>query len=119
MSQVAQVVVVMCRCSKRLEAFGIRFEQQMPGRWLADWAFAIKETLAEKEGYDHNEIAGAFELDAKYPGCPYCEAQSVYKCGNCGKVACWDGQLTVTCPACKRTAQIGGQIDRLTAGKDR
>lgn len=119
MNQGAKVVIVMGQCTRRREAFGIRFEQQMPERWLADWAFAIKDTLAKKEGYDHNEITGAFEFDVKYPGCPYCEATGIYKCGSCGKVACWDGQLTVTCPGCKRTARIAGQIDKLSSGGDR
>jgi hypothetical protein len=119
MNQSAEVVIVMGQCTNRREDFGIRFEQQMPGRWLADWAFAIRDTLAQKEGYYSSEITGAFEFDGKYPGCPYCEASSIYKCGSCGKVACWDGRMTVTCPWCKQTAQISGQIDKLTAGGDR
>jgi hypothetical protein len=117
-NQTPQVVVVLSRCTKRQEGFGIRFEQKIPGRWVADWAFAIKENLAQKEGYDRNEIAGAFEFDPKYPACPYCEASSIYKC-SCGKVACWDGQKTVICPWCRQTGQIEGQIDKLTAGGDR
>lgn len=119
MSRPLQVVIVMSRCTRRGGGFGIRFEQLAAGRWAADWAFAIDEAQAGREGYDRNEISGTFEFDAKYPGCPHCEASSIYRCGNCTRVACWDGDRTVNCPWCRQTGTIAGEIDRLTAGGDR
>lgn len=112
------VVIVMARCTRGKQSFGIRLEEKTPRQWVADWAFPIKETLASKEGYGRSEISGGFMLDGTYPGCPYCKATGFFKCG-CGKVACWDGErTTVTCPWCGSTSSIGGQIEGLTAGGD-
>ncbi len=44
MEQLANVVIVMSRCSCNKESFGIHFEETQSGQWLADWAFAVKET---------------------------------------------------------------------------
>jgi hypothetical protein len=113
-----KVVIVMARCSHSQQSFGIRFEQKLPNQWVADWAFAIKEAAAKREGYDKSEIAGSFGFDAAYPGCPYCEASGIFKC-SCGKVACWDGKCRkVTCPWCGRSSEIAGEIESLSVGKD-
>jgi TerY-C metal binding domain len=108
----------MSRCSYSRQAFGIRFEEKAKGQWMANWAFAVKETYAKKEGYDHNTIVGTFTLDTAYPGCPYCQTKSIFKCG-CGKVNCWDRKTnTVTCSWCNQTGEINGQIETLSAGED-
>ena len=119
MNDFPDVVVVMARCSQTRQGFGIRFEEKAPGQWIADWAFAIKEAVARKEGYDCGEITGAFGFDPAYPGCPHCGAMNIFGC-NCGKVACWDGERrTVTCPWCGGTGKLSDHIQRLSAGGDR
>jgi hypothetical protein len=90
----------------------------LKGQWIADWAFAVKETYGKKEGYDRHTIAGAFAFDLAYPGCPYCQAKSIFKC-SCGKVNCWDGKTSMTtCSWCDQAAELGGQIETLSAGED-
>ena len=119
MNEMPQVVIVMARCSGSKQSFGIRFEEKARGQWAADWAFAVKETSASKEGYDRGKVTGNFWFDDGYPGCPYCRVRSIFRCG-CGKVACWDGERrTVTCPWCNGAGELRGQIDALTAGTDR
>ncbi|MUG96837.1 hypothetical protein F7734_32650 [Scytonema sp. UIC 10036] len=114
-----KVVIVMARCSHSKQGFGIRVEEKSSQHWVADWAFAIKEAAAKREGYDRSEIAGSFEIDAAYPGCPHCEESSFVKCGSCGKVACWDGKRTThTCPWCGCKTEISGSIKNLSVGKD-
>ena len=111
--------VVMARCSQSQQGFGIRFEEQGRGRWVADWAFAIKETPARSASYDRGEITGAFEFDAAYPGCPHCHAPSIFQC-VCGQVACWDGEShAVTCPWCGTTVELRDPIGSLSARSDR
>src|SRR5437764_15248949 len=102
MNSIPNVVIVTSRCSRTRQYFGIRFEEAIRGQWIADWAFPIKETLAKKEGYNRNQITGTFSFASEYPGCPDCQAKSIFKC-NCGKIACWNvGPLpcTVVCPCC-------------------
>jgi hypothetical protein len=119
MNPIPHVVIVLARCSQNRQGFGIRFEEKAASRWSADWAFAIKETTARKEGYDRAEIRGAFGSDPAYPGCPHCGARGIFKC-NCGKVACWDGERrVVTCPWCGSTGGLSGHVESLRAGNDR
>lgn len=119
MSETGSVVIVVARCSRGQGSFGIRFEERAPGEWVGDWAFAMKEASAKREGYDRGEIGGDLAFDAGYPGCPHCRAVSIFKCG-CGKVACWDGETRrVTCPWCRSTGEMRGQIESLGAETDR
>lgn len=119
MSQSANVVIVMGRCSRNKDSFGIRFEEKLPGQWLADWAFPVKETLGRKEGYDKNEINGDIMLDNTYPGCPHCKDSSFVLCTTCDKVSCYDGtSSSVTCPWCDVRKGVGGSIQGLKAGQD-
>jgi hypothetical protein len=118
LNSMLKVVIVMACCNRTKQNFGIRFEENQKGRWTADWAFAVKETYAKKEGYDHNTIAGTFMFDNVYPGCPYCRAKSIFKCG-CGKVNCWNRKITiVTCAWCGQTNELSGRIETLSAGVD-
>jgi hypothetical protein len=113
------VVIVLAKCRKHKQPYGIRIEEKQPSVWLADWAFIIQENKARKEGYDRSEIQGTFGIDPAYPGCPYCHSPGFFKCG-CGKVACWDGETpVVTCPWCNSKGKLTGAIDNLSAGGDR
>lgn len=120
MSLLVHVVIVMSRCSRTREGFGIRFEEKGRGQWLADWAFPVKERLAKKEGYDRAEIKGSIRLDDEYPGCPYCKNTSVVYCPECGKVSCYDIRAGVsTCGWCGSRGQVGGGgVTNLTGGDD-
>ena len=113
------VVIVMGKCGATQKGYGMRFERRGGANWVATWAFSIKESLAKKEGYENSNIEGSFSFDEKFPGCPYCSSKSFFAC-SCGKVSCWDSEARiVTCPWCKKSAEIGGQVTSLTAGGDR
>ncbi len=121
MSQFPNVVIVMSRCSRTKQGFGIRFEEKSQGRWMADWAFSINEALARKEGYSSNEIKGTFDFDNTYPGCPYCHAMSFFQC-TCGKIACWNEAplpCTVSCPWCESKIVLAVPITSIAVGEDR
>ena len=118
MQESLKVVVVLARCSRTLQGFGIRFEQANAGQWSANWSFAIKLNSAKREGYDREAITGGFQFDPAYPGCPHCRAANVFKCG-CGKVGCWDGESrTVTCPWCRSGGELRGYFESLSAAVD-
>jgi hypothetical protein len=102
------VVIVLSLCSKEKGLFGIRFEEKKSQQWTADWAFAVKESIARREGFDNNRINGSFSFSLEFPGCPYCRNQSIVKC-FCGK----------TCPWCEGSGELGGTVDSLNAGGDR
>lgn len=117
-SRSPNVVIVIARCSRSRNTFGVRFEEKDNGQWLADWAFVIKETTARKEGYSRSEIAGVIKLDRAYPGCPYCRATSLFKC-SCGQVACWDrDRYAVSCPWCGSTGELSGSVHSLSGESD-
>jgi hypothetical protein len=117
-SRSPNVVIVMARCSRSRNTFGIRVEEKHNGQWLADWAFALKETTARKEGYGRSEIAGVIKLDLAYPGCPHCHAMGLVKC-SCGHVACWDRDRNmVSCPWCGSTGEVSGSIHSLSGESD-
>ena len=119
MSSMPNVVIVVGRCSQTKEGLGIRFEELSPGKWVANWCFAIKEASAKREGYNNTRISGTFEFADGYPGCPHCGVGSFVRCG-CDKLGCWDGESpTFTCPFCNASGEVTGSVDNLSAGGDR
>lgn len=122
MSQLSNVTIVMVRCTHTRQPYGIRFEELSRGNWVGNWAFAIREDRANREGYDRGEIKGSFGFSEGYPGCPHCQASNVVKCGKCGQLSCWDTRSnTMVCPYpnCGNRGEISGSFDRLSAGGDR
>ncbi len=115
-----RVVIVMSRCSGTRASFGIRLERQPDGLWLATWAFAIKDDVARREGFDRTKTAGRFGTDPAYPGCPHCGRKGFFKCGRCERVSCWGGDraIAVVCPWCKYRGKVEGEIRDLAAGGD-
>lgn len=119
MQEMPNVVVVMARCISTGENFGVRVEEFAPGAWKADWAFAIKEEKARKEGYHENEIKGEFAFARPYPGCPYCTRKALVRC-SCNTVYCWDGDSKqIDCKVCGKKRVIQGPITRLNSVSDR
>jgi len=113
------IVIVMGRCSRSKQGFGIRFQKREGNDWAATWAFAIKEATANREGYEKTRISGRFTLDTAFPGCPHCSAHGFCAC-ICGRLACWNGESRkVTCPWCGRSVELTGEITTLDGGADR
>ena len=118
--QISRAEVVIVRCSGTRETFGIRYEETVANsnQWNAVWAFAMAAAVARREGYDSNQISGHFDFADDYPGCPFCGGFSMFRCGACGTLACWDGVTqTMTCPNCQHVAGLGGSITEMDTGK--
>lgn len=119
MNQLPNVTVALVRCSYTRRPFGIRFEELKPGVWAGRWAFAIGEDRARREGYDRRDIRGRFGFSESYPGCPFCQATGVLKCGNFAQLSCWDGQArSNTCAKCGRRGEVRGDMEQMRAGGD-
>ena len=113
------VVIVMGRCSRSKQSFGIRFQRREPSQWAGTWAFAIKDQAAKKEGYEKTRVEGEFLFDPTFPGCPHCSSHAFFVC-ECGKLACMQSESRrVTCPWCNRTADVTGTATRMDGGGDR
>lgn len=112
------VVIVSGLCSRNKQGFGIRFEENGRGKWIADWAFPIKATVAKREGYDQSTIAGTFLFAPEFPGCPHCKSLSFVKC-NCQVLSCIPKESNyVRCPSCGLSGSVKGSADSLSAGQD-
>jgi hypothetical protein len=112
----ARVSFVIGRCSINKTAFGIRFHL-FENQWRADHIFHINKTTLDTFGQFTAE--GVFAIDEAYQGCPYCNSRSIWKCGYCGKICCWDGDTQiVTCAWCNKKGRLSGQITSLTVGDD-
>ncbi len=97
--------VVMARCARSKQTFGIRTEKMRDGIWHCTWAFRLNEKAASNEGYGSTMISGQVALDREYPGCPYCNAATWFLC-SCGKLTCNNGETHVTCRWCGNSGEI-------------
>ena len=119
MAVLKPVVIAIAKCTQSRSPFGVRIEMKAPHTWLADWAFALKEKAARKEGYDQTRIEGRLGIDKEFPGCPFCSAQSLVQC-DCGRITCLShNSATVTCPWCGNQGRVSGKARSLGVGKDR
>lgn len=97
---------IMAVCAETTLPFGITVDYVRNRRYKFVWTFKIDREKAHREGYDSKTVTGSIELDSEYPGCPYCGTRDFYICSNCGKIVCYHGQHTVTCPECGQSGDI-------------
>lgn len=114
-----EAAIALCKCKESHKVYGVRFEKVSSKRWKYTWAFKIKESSAQREGYDGTEIDGTIEPASDYPGCPYCGSKYFVIC-QCGKLNCntSDGK-TFKCEWCGlegTLASYGG--DGIKSGQD-
>lgn len=98
------VVVATCQQTRRI--FGIT-AQRIGKDFVFKWAFKMNPEVAKHEGFDKTKVSGNIFNDEEYPGCPYCGAQSWFKCGKCGRFVCMDNnQEIVRCPECGNEGNV-------------
>jgi hypothetical protein len=112
------IVISTVRCAKTAKWAAIRFERAGDSVWTATWCFAIKESSAKREGYETTKMDGRFGMSPEFPGCPECGAKQFFLC-SCGKLACWNGEeRRVTCPWCRQSGELAGEITSISGGTD-
>lgn len=67
-----KVVIGVAKCPNTKKLYGVRMEID-GNKWLATWAFSIKERVAKYEGYTENQFPPDLIYSEEYPGCPYCK----------------------------------------------
>jgi|APCry1669188879_1035177.scaffolds.fasta_scaffold115349_1 hypothetical protein len=113
------VVIVRARCSRHKHGFGLRFEKSTGDAWTLTWGFPLTEARAGKEGYGIRQIDGSFEAASTYPGCPHCASPTIFGCGRCGGMTCWDGETrSVTCAWCGHDGEIRGALTSVRSAND-
>lgn len=113
-----EALIVLAKCSESHKTYGMRVEKQ-GGKYVATWAFPIKESSAKREGYDKTTIRGDVQFLDEYPGCPYCGSTGLTVC-SCGHLGCTivkDG--IYTCEWCGATGRISAYTgEAIKAGMD-
>ena len=106
-ADVREANVVLARCRKSRQTYGIRIERRTDNVWYCTWAFPISEEGASHEGYGSSMISGRVEIDGEYPGCPYCGGMGWVSCGKCSKLTCWDyAEKYFNCMWCGNSGEI-------------
>ena len=95
--------VLLFKCTKAKQVFGVRAQKMEDNDWWRTWAFPLKQQNAQREGYDKTQVQGNLNATEGYPGCPHCGTVGFVQCGTCKKIACWDGEPVVICPWCNTT----------------
>lgn len=104
---VTEANVVLAKCRRSHQTYGIRIEKRRDGAWYCTWAFPITEARAISEGYDSIMISGRVNNDPEYPGCPYCGGRGWVSCGSCRKLTCWsDEEKYFTCTWCGNSGVV-------------
>ena len=53
-----EATVVMAKCRRSKQPFGIRMEKKKDGVWYCTWAFRLSERAAANEGYGGTLVSG-------------------------------------------------------------
>jgi len=99
-------IVILAKCRKNKNTFGIRAEEKSRNFISFTWAFPIADSSAKREGYDQTGLSGSVEFDNDYPGCPYCKEANFVQCGKCKKLTCYAGDRTFTCAWCGNQGEV-------------
>lgn len=95
-----EAAVIVGKCTKRNQMYGMRTQKMKDGDWWRTWAFSIDEKRAHSEGYDETPVQGNLYHTEEYPGCPYCGTKSFVQCNKCRKLSCWNGEKKLVCTWC-------------------
>ena len=107
MREIRKANVILAKCCRSHQTYGIRVEQRADNVWYCTWAFPISDKNAKSEGYDNVVISGRVENDPEYPGCPYCGNRAWVNCDRCKKLTCWDGREgVIECEWCRNKGEI-------------
>lgn len=110
--------ILLARCKKSQQLYGIRIQQVDGNDWAMTWAFTIDETRASHEGFDKTKITADCYVTDEYPGCPNCGSLGYVRCGYCGKLTCYNDETSMKCAWCRKTLnniEYAGAMD-LSAG---
>ncbi len=92
--------ILLFKCSRSNQLYGVRVQKMKDGDWWRTWAFKIKSQYAKREGYDRTQVLGNLNSTEDYPGCPYCGTYGFVQCVQCKKLSCWNGETSLICPWC-------------------
>lgn len=110
-----KATVILQKCTKTKKMFGVRIQEMEDGEWYRTWAFPIDEGRAAQEGYQNTQIKSFLPAVADYPGCPYCGSTNFFYDCNCGKISCYYGDSTHTCPWCNNTySDLGSMTEKVS-----
>jgi len=84
--KVAQIL--LCRCSKNKELFGITMEKRTRNDWEMMYSYPMDEERVAFEGFDKDTITASMYFSPKFVGCPYCRTLSFFQCGICNRINC-------------------------------
>jgi hypothetical protein len=114
MAEVNRADIVLARCSRTSNTYGMRFEETQPQVWTVTWAFPVDAAAAAREGYGGGGLRGRLAIDAHFPGCPHCQDMTFVLCGQCDRVSCSAvGATYFNCPWCTNAGPISGHITSL------
>ena len=54
-----EAVVVLMKCTKGNQLYGVRTQKMKDGDWWRTWAFPIDKKRARREGYDITKVNGS------------------------------------------------------------
>ena len=112
--------ILLFKCPKEKQIFGVRVQKMSDGDWYRTWAFKIKPNNAKNEGYDKTMVQGNMYATEEYPGCPHCGAIGFVQCGHCQKITCWNGETSMVCQWCGTTMNdIVTATDKFSISGDR
>ena len=97
-----EAAIILAKCSKDGQTFGIRTQKMSDGDWWRTWAFPIDEKRAQREGYDVTKVNGNMYYTKEYPGCPYCGTKSFVQCNKCHGITCLKEETSLPCQWCGR-----------------
>ena len=61
-------------------------------------------------------VTGEIFTGEGYRGCPSCRADSIVRCGACGRLGCWDNSWELFhCPSCGNSGPVGGVITEISS----
>lgn len=108
-----EATVILTKCSKNNQLYGVRIQRMEDGDWWRTWSFPVNERRAGKEGYDKEKVRGNLYATKTFPGCPYCGTSSFVQCNKCNKLTCWNGETRMNCMWC------GNDMDNIVSATEK
>lgn len=100
------------KCRKTKNTFFARFDYAADDIWAL--TYGVKNLpFGEKvsSGSSKQDISN-MRTGPQYK-CPYCGQLGIVRCGNCGKLTCYDYSGSYNCAHCSSKGTVSGHIDKI------
>ena len=116
-----EAVFYTLRCTKNKKEFYARYDYAFDNKWVLTYGLTELPEEDRMSSRRSENAKSTIDISLARTGpqykCPYCGNRGFVRCGNCGKLTCYDYSGHFACAHCNNRGTVSGQIKNMDGSK--